>query len=129
MRRSKTTRHSETFGVRIRALDGFSVLGFRKSRARVHPDVYKDADDFSMAVVSKFDSTLSTLLASTFIGGNGNDWARRITTDSSGNVYLVGQTLSTDFPTSTNAFDKTLSLSIGDSTPIKDAFVTKLDNN
>jgi hypothetical protein len=56
--------------------------------------------------VAKLSSDGSTLIYSTFIGGTGNDSGSAIAVDESGNVYVVGYSQSTDFPT-VNAFDAT----------------------
>jgi uncharacterized repeat protein (TIGR01451 family) len=40
-----------------------------------------------------------SLTYSTYLGGAGDDSANSIAVDSSGNTYIVGQTVSTDFPT------------------------------
>lgn len=48
--------------------------------------------------VAKFDSTLSTLVASTFIGGSSIDDIWGMTLDSVGSVYVVGRTGGSGFP-------------------------------
>ncbi|ETR69722.1 MAG: outer membrane adhesin like protein, partial [Candidatus Magnetoglobus multicellularis str. Araruama] len=48
--------------------------------------------------VARFSSDLSTLLSATFIGGTASDTARAIAIDPDGNVFVCGQTISTDFP-------------------------------
>jgi len=50
------------------------------------------------AFVTKLDPTGSTLLYSTFLGGNGNDEPGGISVDSQGNTYVAGATSSSDFP-------------------------------
>ena len=55
------------------------------------------------AVVSEFDPTGSTLLFSTYLGGAGDDAANDLAIDSSGNVYVAGDTFSSDFPVTPSA--------------------------
>ena len=68
--------------------------------------------------VAKLSPSGSRLWA-TFLGGNDWDDAHRIAVDRSGNAFVTGVTISTDFPT-TNAYDSTFN---GD----RDAYVTKLN--
>jgi hypothetical protein len=56
---------------------------------------------------------------STFAGGASTDYGAGVTTDASGNVYLVGTTSSSDYPTSPGAFQRVKGLD-------RDVFVTKL---
>jgi Cep192 domain 4/Beta-propeller repeat len=55
------------------------------------------------AIVSEFDPTGSTLLFSTYLGGTGDDAAGGLALDSFGNVYVAGDTFSTDFPVTPSA--------------------------
>ena len=64
--------------------------------------------------VTKLDATASSLLYSTYLGGSGNEGlygGHLLALDSSGNIYVVGDTNSADFPTTPNAFDRTYSSS------------------
>jgi hypothetical protein len=63
-------------------------------------------DDFD-GFVAKLDQQ-GTLVKTYggFFGGTNSDWATSIAIDSSSNVYLTGQTQSSDFPTSANAYDR-----------------------
>src|SRR5262249_19613425 len=57
--------------------------------------------------VTKLNPTGSSLVYSTFIGGNGNDSAASIAVDGSGFAYVTGVTGSTNFPTTNGAYDTT----------------------
>ena len=70
--------------------------------------------------LAKFDRSLATLEAVTYLGGHGDDFPEMIVRDANGNLCLPGWTTSQDFPTSVDAFN---SLYNGGS---YDAFVTKL---
>ncbi len=80
---------------------------------------YIGADDI---FISKLNNDLSSLLASTRLGGASSDRAESITLDQTGNVYLTGVTSSTDFPTTLGAYDEV-------SSDGSDAFVSKLNSN
>jgi len=45
-----------------------------------------------------------SLVWSTFIGGNGSDVGRAVAVDANGNIFVAGETISTDFPTTPGAF-------------------------
>lgn len=54
--------------------------------------------------ISKFSSDGSQLLYSTLLGGTGNETPNSIITDNQGNLYILGISSSTDFPTTLNAY-------------------------
>ncbi len=72
--------------------------------------------------VLKLNADGSNLIFATFIGGSGEDEPGAMTQDNSGNLYLVGSTESTDFPTTIGAYDR---MHNGES----DVFVVKLNSN
>ncbi|HKZ63454.1 MAG TPA: PKD domain-containing protein, partial [Thermoplasmata archaeon] len=72
------------------------------------------------AFVTKLNPTGSGLLYSTFLGGGDSDGGSSIAVDASGSAYVTGGTTSTDFPTTSGAFDTTHN---GED----DAFVANLD--
>ncbi len=79
--------------------------------------------------ISKLNGDLSAVLASTYLGGsNIEQFINGITIDSEGNIYVVGATASSDFPTTENAFDTTYN-GYGYYYYIGDAFVSKLKGN
>jgi hypothetical protein len=51
------------------------------------------------AFVAELNPAGSALVYSTYLGGSGFEYAFGVALDSSGNTYVVGQTASTDFPT------------------------------
>lgn len=53
--------------------------------------------------VAKLDSTGTSLTFATYLGGNGEDVGFGIKVDGSGNIYAVGRTTSTNFPTNNQA--------------------------
>jgi hypothetical protein len=76
--------------------------------------------------IIKLNSMGSKLIYSTFIGGGEGEWGIGIEVDSVGNVYLTGEVLSSDFPTTPGAYDRTFS--INQTLPYSvDSFVLKLD--
>jgi hypothetical protein len=80
-----------------------------------YTDEYVGAGD---AFYTKVNDIGTKLLYSTFLGGTGSDTAMAMTVDKVGNIYLTGQTQSTDFPKTDDAFDTSAAAK-------KDIFVTK----
>lgn len=79
-----------------------------------------EASYIDEAFVTKLDGALSSLVYSTLLGGDGLDSALAVAADASGAAFVVGQTSSTNFPTTAGAFQP----SRRDST---DLFVARLD--
>ncbi len=71
--------------------------------------------------ITKLNSTGTDLLYSTFLGGWGLDSGRGIAIDASGNAYVTGFHMSSDFPTTPGAYDTTRGGNV-------DAFVTKINS-
>jgi hypothetical protein len=74
----------------------------------------------SNAFITKLNPGGSQLLYSTYLGGSSQDYGYAIALDGVGGVYVAGQTSSTNFPTTTGAFQT--ANAGGDS----DAFIAKL---
>lgn len=74
------------------------------------------------AFVAKLASAGNALTYSTFLGGNGDDYGLAIALDAAGNVYLTGDSASSDFPTTPDAFQTGLS-------GLFNAFLVKLNPN
>ncbi len=76
------------------------------------------------AFVAKIDPSGSNLLYSTYLSGSTDEEATGLAVDSSGNIYVAGNTHSTDFPT-TNAFQSTCATHTQAGT-CASAFLTKI---
>ncbi len=78
------------------------------------------------AFILKMDKDLKSLIASTFLGGSGDesDWySAEMIMDEEGAIYIAGNTASVDFPTTGGAYDTQYN---GGG---KDIFVSKFDSN
>ena len=71
--------------------------------------------------VAKLNASGSALIYSTYLGGSGRDQATGVAIDGSGNAYVAGDTSSTNFPTTSGAFQPTYPGGPGD------VFVSKLN--
>lgn len=69
----------------------------------------------------RFDPKLQKVRAFSFIGGTGDDRVRAFTKDAQNNLYVTGETNSTDFPTTSGVSGKLYKAGL-------DAFVAKLDS-
>jgi len=58
------------------------------------------------ACVTKLSSDGQTIIASTFIGGSGEDIGEGIAVDTEGNIVVTGRTWSSDFPTTNGAYQE-----------------------
>ncbi|HEX8427686.1 gliding motility-associated C-terminal domain-containing protein [Hymenobacter sp.] len=73
------------------------------------------------AVVCKLDPTASTLVWSSFVGGNGADAAYSLQLDAAGSLYVSGGTTSPNFPTTPGALNATARGGV-------DGFVAKINS-
>jgi len=71
--------------------------------------------------IAKLSSDLTTLISATFLGGSTVDTVTSIAIDIQGNVYVAGETLSSNFPTTAGAYDSLNSEG--------DGFITKLSED
>jgi hypothetical protein len=71
--------------------------------------------------VLRLDRTGQNLIFSTYVGGSADDRGYAVALDSQGSVYLAGAASSSDFPTSTGAFQRFLRGGL-------DCFVVKFDS-
>ncbi len=89
-----------------------------------YDETYNGREVYGDATVSILSNDLSTLLASTFLGGPADDWSEAIMLDSEGNVYIVG-TVTGEFPTTPGAFEEEYT-GIGGADAGNDGFICKL---
>lgn len=118
--------HDVAKGIAIAPTDEIFITGYTASRTagNQYPTTlgaYQETHSGNLdAFVSKFNSNLSLLKASTLLGGTAGESANGIVIDWSGNVYVTGWTSSDNFPTIAGAFDSTIN-------GAQDVFVAHLD--
>jgi hypothetical protein len=115
-----STGSDEGFGIAVDQKGNAYVIGSTNSS----DFPVKNAFDSTVggiydAFVSKLNATGDRLLFSSYFGGSNFDSGSGIAVDPQRNIYLTGNTTSTDFPTN-NAYDNTLGGS-------SDAFVIKIN--
>jgi len=99
-----------------------SSAGFPTSATAFNDTFYGPLED---VIVLKLSADGSTLLYSTFIGGNGTDLGYGIEVDDAGCAYITGCTDSNNFPT-VNAYDDTYN---GKNAQYGDCFILKLSSD
>jgi uncharacterized repeat protein (TIGR01451 family) len=96
-----------------------NALDFPTTPMAIQTEFGGNSDAF-VAKLNPAASGMASLVYATYIGGSDLEVGFGIAVDDTGNAYLTGMTESTDFPTTTGAFQTVLS---GDS----EAFVIKLN--
>src|SRR5579884_562013 len=99
------------------------------------PDIFVGGPDNVIRTgdvfVAKLNSSGSALVFSTLLGGSKDEAPSSIALDGAGNVYVGGGTLSSDFPTTANAYQRTFKGATAKSTQsfflLGDGFISKLD--
>ncbi|MBI5414589.1 S8 family serine peptidase, partial [Candidatus Peregrinibacteria bacterium] len=81
--------------------------------------IFGGSDDI---FISKLNPQLSGLLYSTFLGGDSYEYSHNITTDQNDNIYIVGATMSENFPTTNNSYDQIKN-------GMSDSFITKISSD
>jgi hypothetical protein len=65
------------------------------------------------AFVAELNPTATAFVYSTYLGGSFSDFANGMAVDGSGNAYVTGETLSTDFPVTPGSFQQTCGTNTG----------------
>jgi hypothetical protein len=89
---------------------------------------YNDSDTDDV-VISKFNNTLTSLLASTYLGGSLWDVPYGSALDADGNVYVVGRTSSSNFPITPGALHGDYPDGWSSAGAYYDGFVAKLNDS
>jgi len=75
--------------------------------------------------LSRLSANGQTLLFSTYMGGQGNDWALGLAADANGGVYIAGGTSSLDFPTTPGVLQRAYGTAQSLFLPMGDVFLAK----
>ena len=115
--------YDEAHGVAVDASGNAYVVGLTRSAnfpttAGAY-QIAKNGAASQQAFVTKIRADATGFVYSTYLGGGASETARAVTTDTSGNAYVAGETSSADFPTTTGAYETVLA-------GRGDAFVTKI---
>jgi len=118
-------RHDYAYGVALDATGAATVVGKTDSADfPTTPGAYDRTygGNYVDAFVTRLSPTGSSLLYSTYLGGAADDSANGVALDAAGAATVVGETFSSDFPTTPGAYDRTRNGSAYNG----DAFVTRL---
>jgi hypothetical protein len=118
---------SNDYGLAI-AIDGSGnayITGYTESSDYdITPGAFQTTNGgLSDVFVTKLNSTGTALVYSTYIGGSSVDYGRAIAIDGSGNAYITGASNSTDYDTTSGAFQTT-----NGGGGFSDVFVTQLNS-
>lgn len=100
-------------------ITGYSESSNYPAVTNAYDETYNGGQD---AFVTKLNADGTELIYSTFIGGVDDEYGDAIEVDNNGNVYVTGDTKSTDYPTTTGSYDETHN-------GVRDVFVTKLNGD
>ena len=122
------SKHDPIFGIVLDSTGNVYVTGYTTSTDFPTTTGAYDTsggDSYGNAFIARLNSDLTKLSASTCLGGSGYDTGDSLALDTSGNVYVMGETYSTNFPTTSGAYDTSGGGSYGND----DAFIAKLSGD
>ncbi len=125
------TKDDYTMGVALDRSDNPYIVGYT-----THTGSYPVSDDAIQKVhngkydafITKFDSTCSNILYSTYLGGTDNDFGQDIALDTFGYAYITGFTRSMNFPVTFNGYNRVYQDTVTDEER-GDAFISKITPN
>jgi hypothetical protein len=88
----------------------------------ITPDAYNSSNNNTDAFVLELAGNGSSIIYSTFVGGNDFEYGLGIVLDSKNDIHVAGSTQSLDFPTTPGAFNRTFNGGL------RDIFVLKIAN-
>ncbi|MCF6148052.1 MAG: hypothetical protein E3K37_05280, partial [Candidatus Kuenenia sp.] len=115
------------YSIVINASEEVYVTGYTQSSdfpttEKVYDTSKNDSTNYGSDIfISRLDRELNKLLASTYLGGSDSDISYSIALNSSGEVYVTGETESSDFSVTSDAYDILVSSS--------DVFISKLSSD
>ncbi len=119
-----STNRDEGFAIAVDSLNQAYVTGSTDSLDFPLVGAMQPTSNGASAFVTKVNATGSAFVFSTYLGGSSSDQGFAIAVDPFLDIYVGGQTLSDDFPTTLNAFQTSRS-----GTLWQDAFISKIDPN
>ncbi len=107
------------FGPAVDMNGSMYVTGFTKSsNFQTSPGAYDTSHNGDRDVFFQAYDSSGVLFYSTFLGGGNYDYGRYIAVDPAGDIVIVGETKSSDFPVTPGAYDTTFS-------GVSDIFIAK----
>jgi hypothetical protein len=86
-------------GIRVSAKGSVTMAGHTDSNVFPLKNAWdKTRNGLADVFVAQFAPSGKSLVFSTYLGGNGNDYSSRVDVDAAGNIWVAGKTTSKDFP-------------------------------
>ena len=89
---------AQAYAIAVNASGNVFLTGSADKAFPVTPGAFQTSEVGTNAFVSEFNSSGSSLVYSTYLGGNDVDYGYAIALDSTNNAYVAGQTSSLNFP-------------------------------